>query len=76
MTFFYLIYSEETSDCIVGYFKTSCKTGEGIEEMFNTVATSLSTQVKSRHDLMHLDEASFQVTPATEEASVEDDCVC
>jgi small GTP-binding protein len=69
-------FCEETSDCIAGYFKTSCKTGEGLEEMFTTIASSLSTHVKSRHDLLHLDETSFQVTQPPEESSLQDDCLC
>jgi len=69
-------FIEETSDCIAGFFKTSCKTGEGVQDMFNAITSNLSIQVKSKHELLQLEEASFQVTQLPEEPPAQDDCLC
>lgn len=38
----FFAYSEQCHNLISGIYKTSCKTGEGVEEMFADIAAKLS----------------------------------
>mgnify|MGYP006989432785 FL=1 len=55
-------------------YKTSCKTAEGIDEMFSDIAQQLVESNKSRIDLKNLDADSFKVTPI--EDNPEPACLC
>lgn len=55
-------------------YKTSCKTGEGVEEMFADIAQHLITSNRSRLELQALEELSFKVTPQDEPA--DPPCLC
>jgi len=57
----------EQCGIVNGIFRTSCKTGEGVPEMFNEIARVISTSSRSRHELLQL-EQSFKLTTADYEA--------
>ena len=74
------MYSEQCSSLISGYFKTSCKTGEGVEELFNEVASTLLHTSRPRIELSRLErhEESFQVFDCSnnENNAENDNCAC
>ena len=45
-----------------GIYKTSCKTGEGVEEMFMDIAKQLAHSNRSRMELQTIEENSFHVS--------------
>jgi len=45
-----------------GIYKTSCKTGEGVEEMFSDIAKQLAHSNRSRMELQTIEENSFHVS--------------
>ena len=50
-----------TAHSVSGIYKTSCKTGEGVEEMFTDIARQLAISNRSRKELQAMEETSFQV---------------
>ena len=44
-----------------GIYKTSCKTGEGVEDMFNDIAKQLAQSNRSRIELQTMEETAFHV---------------
>lgn len=66
-------FCEQCSTLISATFKTSCKTGEGLEEMFQEIANSLETN-RSRIELQTLEQSGFKVH-APEEGE-ENTCAC
>eukprot|EP00088_Acartia_fossae_P020375 TRINITY_DN21977_c0_g1_i1.p1 TRINITY_DN21977_c0_g1~~TRINITY_DN21977_c0_g1_i1.p1 ORF type:complete len:224 (-),score=51.32 TRINITY_DN21977_c0_g1_i1:297-968(-) len=54
-------FSEQCHNLVSGIYKTSCKTGEGIEEMFNDIAKQLIQVNRSRIELQSIEERSFHV---------------
>jgi len=64
-------FCEQCHNLVSGIYKTSCRTGEGVEEMFLDIATQLTTTNRSRLELQTMDMEedemrSFQVTPREE----------
>ena len=59
---FSLNCSEQCYTLVSGIYKTSCKTGEGVEEMFSDIAQQLIDSNRSKMDLDLLSEAGFKVT--------------
>jgi len=59
-------FSEQCRNLVSGIYKTSCKTGEGVSEMFRDISKQLSDSNKSRMELKAMEEASFHVDPAVE----------
>lgn len=59
-------FSEQCRNLVSGIFKTSCKTGEGVDAMFTEIAKQLGTTNKSRMELKAMEETSFHVEPAIE----------
>nr|CAD7441295.1 unnamed protein product [Timema bartmani] len=55
--------SEQCHNLISATYKTSCKTGEGIEEMFTDIAQHLVESNRSRLELQTMDKKSFKITP-------------
>lgn len=58
-----LFSSEQCHTLVAGVYKTSCKTGEGVEEMFADIAKQLIENNRSRIELERLSEQTngFQV---------------
>merc|ERR1712243_59187 len=54
-------FCEQCHNLISGIYKTSCKTGDGVEEMFADIARQLSMSNRSRMELQTIEETSFQV---------------
>ena len=75
-------FCEQCHNLVSGIYKTSCKTGEGVEEMFADIANQLSLNNRSRMELQAMEETSFQVAGAgggsEETAGVErgESCSC
>ncbi|XP_044268009.1 ras-like GTP-binding protein YPT1 [Tribolium madens] len=67
-------FCEQCHNLITGTYKTSCKTGEGIEEMFTDIAYQLVQSNRSRLELQSMEQHGFKITP-TEEVP-EDSCLC
>ncbi|XP_068210819.1 uncharacterized protein RabX6 isoform X1 [Palaemon carinicauda] len=65
---------EQCHNLISGIYKTSCKTGAGVEEMFADIARQLSDSNRSRKELESMNKDSFKVTPP--EGEPEDSCLC
>lgn len=59
-------FCEQCHNLVSGVYKTSCKTGEGVEEMFADIANQLAEANRSRIELQTMDESSFRVDRATE----------
>jgi len=54
-------FCEQCHNLVSGIYKTSCKTGEGVEEMFTDIARQLTMSNRSRMELQTIEETSFQV---------------
>jgi len=54
-------FCEQCHNLVSGIYKTSCKTGEGVEEMFKDIACQLAETNRSRLELKTIEETSFQV---------------
>lgn len=71
---FVKIHSEQCHNLISGTYKTSCKTGQGVEEMFIDISKQLGEANRSRKELDSLNKNSFKITPP--EGEPEDSCIC
>lgn len=70
-------FSEQCHNLISAVYKTSCKTRQGVDEMFADIARILVESNKSRMDLKMLDTESFKVVPPEEEPQEEEPpCLC
>jgi hypothetical protein len=67
-------FSEQCHNLISATYKTSCKTGQGVEEMFADIAHQLVESNRSRLELQAMDKESFKVTPPDE--ATEPTCLC
>ena len=72
-------FCEQCHNLVSGIYKTSCKTGEGVEEMFADIANQLTQNNRSRMELQAMEETSFQVASGNQESSGvsrEESCSC
>jgi len=73
-------FCEQCHNLVSGIYKTSCKTGEGVEEMFSDIANQLTLNNRSRMELQAMEETSFQVAGGESEETTgtgrEDSCSC
>lgn len=67
-------FSEQCHNLISTTYKTSCKTGKGLEEMFSDIALQLVDSNRSRIELQTLDHNSFKITQP--EPPEEPHCSC
>jgi len=58
-------FCEQCHNLVSGVYKTSCRTGEGVHEMFQDIAAQLATTNRSRMELQTIEERSFQVAPGS-----------
>lgn len=66
-------FSEQCQSLISATYKVSCKTGSGIEEMFQDIANTLVQSNRSRIELQSLEQQGFKVnTPEPNE----NNCKC
>ncbi|XP_019865057.1 ras-related protein Rab-30 [Aethina tumida] len=68
-------FCEQCHNLISGVYKTSCKTNEGIEDMFSDIAFQLVHSNRSRLELQSMDKHGFKITNG-EEIPDEDSCLC
>lgn len=72
-------FCEQCHNLVSGVYKTSCKTGEGVEHMFKDIASQLAQTNRSRMELQTIEETSFQVVPpsqVTQSGASENSCGC
>ncbi|KAF0302689.1 Ras-related protein Rab-25 [Amphibalanus amphitrite] len=55
------MFCEQCHNVVTGTFKTSCKTGEGVQEMFAEISRQVAVSSRSRKELERLDDRSFRV---------------
>lgn len=67
-------FCEQCHNLVSAVYKTSCKTSEGVEDMFSDIARQLVESNRSRIDLKSIDADSFKVTPPEE--NPEPACLC
>jgi len=67
-------FCEQCHSLISGVYKTSCKTGEGVEEMFTDIAKQLLESNRSKFELQSIDQTSFKVVHL--EPNEEGECWC
>lgn len=66
-------FSEQCQNLISNTYKISCKTGSGIDEMFQDIANTLVQSNRSRLELQTLDHHGFHIeTPEP----IENKCKC
>uniref|UniRef100_A0A336MJS1 CSON002158 protein n=1 Tax=Culicoides sonorensis TaxID=179676 RepID=A0A336MJS1_CULSO len=69
------MFCEQCNGLIHGVFKISCKTGEGIDEMFEHIAATLVETNRSRIELQALETHGFKVDEYPED-NIESGCLC
>lgn len=71
-------FSEQCHNLVSGMYKTSCKTGEGVNEMFQDIANQLADANRSRMELQTIEDVrSFRVVDeAAKEAKEDENCSC
>lgn len=67
-------FCEQCHNLISGTYKTSCRLGEGIEEMFLDIACHLVESNRSRLELQSIDQHGFKIS--AKEEPTEDSCLC
>lgn len=72
------VFCEQCQDLISATYKVSCKTGEGLDEMFRDVAGILVEANRSRIELKALEhQHGFKVQPPAEMVPDDQDkCIC
>lgn len=61
-------FIEQCQNLISGTYKISCKTGEGVEEMFQDISNILIQSNRSRIELQSLEHHGFKIDqPETSE---------
>lgn len=66
---------EQCNNLVSGVYKTSCKTGEGVEDMFTDIARQLSRgSNRSRIELQNMDANSFRVERGVEATEPQPGC--
>lgn len=71
-------FCEQCHNLVSGIFKVSCKTGEGVEEMFKEIANQLTQTNRSRMELQTMEDpaSSFRVDQSQEATEVDRGCGC
>lgn len=67
-------FCEQCHNLISSTYKTSCKSGQGLDEMFTDIAQQLVESTRSRIELQRLDHNSFKIT--NPEPPDEPSCSC
>ena len=66
--------SEQFHNVVSAVYRTSCKTGEGVPEMFADIAKHLVTQNRARMELDALEQDAFHLQPQEENSP--EQCSC
>lgn len=67
-------FCEQCHNIIAASFKISCKTGDGLEDMFEDIASQLVHSNRSKMELQAMDKHGFKIGDADE--VYEDACLC
>ncbi|EGI57700.1 GTP-binding protein ypt7 [Acromyrmex echinatior] len=67
-------FCEQCHNLISGIYKTSCKTGEGVNEMFEDIAQHLVEANRSRMELHEMDKDRFKISYVDE--ATDPSCLC
>lgn len=67
-------FCEQCHSLISSCYKTSCKTGNGINEMFQDIANVLVESNRSRLELQALEQHGFKIHPP--ESNEDQSCLC
>lgn len=67
-------FCEQCHSLISATFKTSCKTGAGINEMFQEIANTLVDSNRSRLELQALEQHGFKIEPTDD--NEDRNCIC
>lgn len=67
-------FIEQCQNLISGTYNISCKTGHGVEEMFQDIANILVQSNRSRIELQSLEYHGFKIDPP--EATAQEKCKC
>ena len=70
------IYSEQCQTLVAATFKSSCKTGEGVDEMFSYIAMQLVESNRSKFELEKLTENNGVQITHFEESDDLNKCSC
>ncbi|XP_065342251.1 ras-related protein Rab-1A [Cloeon dipterum] len=68
-------FCEQCHNLVSATYRTSCKTGQGVEEMFSDIAQHLVQANRSRLELQAMDTDSFKITPPGPEPA-DPSCLC
>lgn len=68
-------FCEQCHSLISATYKTSCRTGAGVEEMFEDIAKVLVESNRSRMELQALEQHGFKID-GSEEEPVDPTCIC
>lgn len=68
-------FCEQCQTLITNVYRISCKTNEGIEEMFVDIAYQLLQSNRSKLELQSMEQHGFKINPSSEEIP-EDNCLC
>lgn len=68
------MFCEQCHGLVTGIFRTSCKNGEGIDDMFQQIADMLVESNRSRMELQALEQHGFKIS--TPDDNVESSCLC
>jgi len=69
-------FCEQCHNLVSGIYKTSCKTGDGVSEMFQDIANQLAMTNRSRMELKTIEETSFHVAPPNQSSPTEAENSC
>ncbi|XP_037959933.1 ras-related protein Rab-30 [Teleopsis dalmanni] len=71
-------FSEQCHSLISATYKTSCKTGDGVEQMFNDISRVLVEANRSKMELQALEQHGFKIDAYDEAEATEEgnSCVC
>ncbi|XP_055917713.1 ras-related protein Rab-6B [Eupeodes corollae] len=69
-------FCEQCHSLISATYKTSCKTGEGIEEMFRDISNILVDANRSKIELQALEHHGFKIDHPDEPPEDDGNCIC
>ncbi|KAL3280683.1 hypothetical protein HHI36_003920 [Cryptolaemus montrouzieri] len=68
-------FCEQCQSLITNTYRISCRTNEGIEEMFTDIAYQLVNSNRARLELQSMEKHGFKITQSNEELT-EEGCLC
>lgn len=69
-------FCEQCHSLISATYKTSCKTGEGVEEMFRDISNILVDANRSKMELQALEQHGFKIDRTDDPPEDDGNCIC